>query len=45
VIFRFIDAADDAAALAVDAACVANVPRPGAFVPVGVQTATSGATK
>lgn len=34
VIFRFIDAADDAAALAVDAPCVADIPRPPAFAPV-----------
>ncbi len=35
VLFRFIDAADDAAALAVDAACAGNIPRPPAFLPVG----------
>ncbi len=34
VMFRFIDAADDAAALAVDASCVADIPRPPAFEPV-----------
>jgi pimeloyl-ACP methyl ester carboxylesterase len=33
VVFRFIDAADDAAAQAVDAGCVAHVPRPLAFEP------------
>jgi pimeloyl-ACP methyl ester carboxylesterase len=32
VLFRFIDAADDAAALAVDAQCASAVPRPGAFL-------------
>jgi hypothetical protein len=32
VIFRFVDAATDAEALAVDAACIAKVPRPPAFV-------------
>jgi pimeloyl-ACP methyl ester carboxylesterase len=33
VLFRFVDAADDRDAAAVDAACVAAVPRPPAFVP------------
>jgi len=37
VMFRFIDAADDAAALAVDASCVAGIPRPPAFEPVTVE--------
>ena len=32
VIFRFVDAAADADALAIDAGCAANVPRPPAFV-------------
>ncbi|MEO5881081.1 MAG: alpha/beta hydrolase [Caldimonas sp.] len=32
VIFRFVDAVTDAAALAVDAGCAAKVPRPPAFV-------------
>ena len=32
VIFRFVDAVDDADALAVDAGCAAKVPRPPAFV-------------
>lgn len=31
VVFRFVDAADDAAALAVDATCAARIPRPAAF--------------
>jgi len=35
VLWRFIDAADDAAALAVDATCLAQIPRPPAFEPVG----------
>ena len=34
VLFRFIDAPDDASALAVDASCAANIPRPPAFLPV-----------
>jgi pimeloyl-ACP methyl ester carboxylesterase len=34
VLFRFIDAPDDAAAQAIDASCAANIPRPPAFVPV-----------
>ncbi len=34
VIYRFIDAVDDAQARAVDAGCAANVPRPPAFRPV-----------
>lgn len=37
VMFRFIDAADDAQALAVDAACVQSIPRPPAFEPLQVQ--------
>ena len=34
VVFRFIDAEDDAAALAVDAGCAARLPRPPAFRPI-----------
>ena len=34
VLFRFIDAEDDAAALREDTACVEKIPRPPAFVPV-----------
>jgi hypothetical protein len=34
VLFRFIDAEDDAAAGAVDALCARALPRPGVFVPV-----------
>jgi pimeloyl-ACP methyl ester carboxylesterase len=33
VLFRFIDAADDATALAVDTSCVASLPRPPAYRP------------
>jgi pimeloyl-ACP methyl ester carboxylesterase len=34
-VFRFVDAADDAAALQVDAACARDLPRPPVFVPPG----------
>lgn len=34
VIYRFIDAADDSAAIAVDASCALRIPRPPAFQPV-----------
>ncbi len=34
VLFRFIDAVDDADAMTVDAGCAASVPRPPAFVPI-----------
>ncbi|OYT98378.1 MAG: cysteine protease [Burkholderiales bacterium PBB1] len=34
LMFRFIDAADDAHALGIDATCVAQVPRPPAFEPM-----------
>ncbi len=34
VLFRFIDTEDDAQATAIDAACVKNIPRPTAFMPV-----------
>jgi len=36
VVYRFVDAADDQDALAVDAACVKGIPRPPAFVPIDV---------
>ncbi|HJV96719.1 MAG TPA: alpha/beta hydrolase [Albitalea sp.] len=36
VLFRFIDAADDAQALAADASCVKSIPRPPAFEPLQV---------
>ena len=39
VVYRFIDATSDRDALAVDAGCVANVPRPPAFRPVGADAA------
>jgi hypothetical protein len=32
---RFIDAAEDAAALALDTNCLAAIPRPPAFIPAG----------
>jgi pimeloyl-ACP methyl ester carboxylesterase len=35
VLFRFVDAADDAAALQVKADCASALPRPGVFVPPG----------
>ena len=35
VLYRFIDAGSDGEALAVDAACAANIPRPPAFRPIG----------
>jgi len=41
VMFRFIDAADDDAALAVDASCVSAVPRPSAFIPVAADAAAT----
>jgi pimeloyl-ACP methyl ester carboxylesterase len=41
VIYRFVDAADDKDALAVDAACVKSIPRPPAFVPIDVVGSTS----
>jgi len=39
VLFRFIDAETDAAALAVDTGCAAAMPRPGPFVPPGTAPA------
>ena len=35
VLTRFIDAAEDRDALAVDAACLGGIPRPPAFEPIG----------
>jgi pimeloyl-ACP methyl ester carboxylesterase len=35
VVYRFVDATSDRDALAVDVGCVANVPRPPAFRPIG----------
>ena len=43
VIYRFIDAASDADAAAVDTACVEQIPRPAAFEPVGRHAASGGA--
>lgn len=42
---RFIDAASDAQALAVDTACAAGVPRPPAFVPPGSAAASAGGAR
>jgi pimeloyl-ACP methyl ester carboxylesterase len=39
VLYRFIDADDDRAALAVDAECAARVPRPPAFEPISAASA------
>jgi pimeloyl-ACP methyl ester carboxylesterase len=36
LLFRFIDAVDDAAALAVDAGCLKGIPRPPVFQPAGL---------
>jgi len=41
VIFRFIDAPDDAAAAAVPADCAAALPRPGVFVPPSARAASA----
>lgn len=38
VLYRFVDAASDEDAQKVDAACAAAIPRPGAFVPPGLET-------
>jgi pimeloyl-ACP methyl ester carboxylesterase len=46
VMFRFLDAKEDAAALAVDAACVQNIPRPFVYLPPGTaQTAQAAGEK
>ena len=37
VLYRFVDAPDDAAALAVDAGCVTSIPRPPMFLPVAAR--------
>ena len=34
LLYRFIDAADDAAATTIDASCLKNIPRPGVFRPI-----------
>jgi len=38
VLYRFIDAADDRDATAVDASCLRSIPRPGAFRPIELTT-------
>ncbi|CAG1015758.1 Tripeptidyl aminopeptidase [Burkholderiaceae bacterium] len=38
VLYRFIDASDDAAALAVDAGCAKDIPRPPAYLPIVAPT-------
>lgn len=43
LLFRFIDASGDAEALAVDADCARDLPRPPAFVPLAAAAATGGA--
>ena len=42
VIHRFIDAADDAAAVAVDASCLKAIPKPLAFEPLTADASASG---
>ena len=42
VIYRFIDAAEDRDATAVDASCAKNIPRAPAFRPVAPAAAASG---
>lgn len=37
LLYRFMDAADDRAASAVDASCVKAIPRPGAFIPMSME--------
>jgi hypothetical protein len=41
LMFRFIDAPDDAAAGALDASCVTDIPRPPAFEPVDPSAAAT----
>ncbi len=41
VVYRFMDATSDREALAVDAGCVANVPLPPAFRPLGAEAAAA----
>ena len=45
VVFRFIDAADDRGASAVDATCLSALPRPSAFRPPGLQNPPAKAAK
>jgi pimeloyl-ACP methyl ester carboxylesterase len=44
LLFRFIDAKQDSAALPQDASCAANIPRPPVFLPVQAATAALPAT-
>jgi pimeloyl-ACP methyl ester carboxylesterase len=44
VLFRFIDAVDDAAAGAVDAGCATRIPRPPAFQPIAAATAPAASS-
>jgi pimeloyl-ACP methyl ester carboxylesterase len=37
LLYRFIDAADDATATAIDAGCVKAIPRPGVFIPMSAE--------
>ncbi len=43
VLYRFIDAADDKAATAVDASCLKSIPRPGVFRPIDLGNADAKA--
>ncbi|HWH82932.1 MAG TPA: alpha/beta hydrolase [Burkholderiaceae bacterium] len=43
VLFRFIDAADAAAAAAVDVGCLTAIPRPGVFLPIDLDAGAGGA--
>ena len=43
LVYRFIDAHEDAQALALDTTCASDIPRPPAFVPVQPVPGTSGA--
>lgn len=45
VVFRFVDAVDDTAALAVETGCAGSVPRPRAFMPPGVAAPASGGAR
>ena len=45
VVYRFIDAADDRDASAVDATCLSAIPRPPAFQPAGLQNPPTKAEK
>ena len=43
LVYRFVDAPEDAQALAVDTTCASAIPRPPAFVPVQPGAGASGA--